>query len=173
MRGVKLDDLPEPVRRGVFNHRAVDRFTDQFPAVVALKPLFDDRYRRFAGIIIDVSFDYFLTKHWASYHDQSVRTFLDSSYLGLLAAREYMPTYMKQAVERMTQQDWLGGYSELRQVGFALDRVAERMRFRNNFTGAGQEVEHHYLAIEQAFLALYPALQDHVAALGLEDVQLG
>jgi acyl carrier protein phosphodiesterase len=46
-------------------------------------------------------------------------------------------------------------------VSYALDRVAQRIRFKNNFSGAGAEVERHYAALEQAFLVLYPALQQH------------
>ena len=168
MHGVVLPALPPAIQAGVANHRAVDRFTDHHAAVIALKPLFNERYRRFAGIIIDISFDYFLSKHWLQFMAVPRPQFLAQAYQGLLAGRGYMPARMQQVVERMAEQDWLSGYDQLSQVGFALDRVAERIRFSNDFRDAQQEVEQHYVALEQAFLALYPALQQHIAGLGLE-----
>lgn len=168
MKGVRMEALPSGIQRGIENHRAVDRFTDRHPVVAELKPLFSERYRRFAGIIVDISFDYFLTKHWPVFHALPLRKMLDNSYTGLLAGREYMPQRMRKTVEQMTAQDWLSGYASFEQVAFALDRVAQRIRFRNNFSAAGVEAEQHYAALEQAFLQLYPDLQAHIQQLALE-----
>ncbi|MGB0847182.1 MAG: ACP phosphodiesterase [Thiolinea sp.] len=168
MKGVRIGELPVAIQRGISNHRATDRFTDQHPAVLQLKPLFSERYRRFAGIVVDVSFDYFLTKHWQDFHAVPLRGFLDESYQGLLAGRKHMPVRMQETVEKMAVQDWLSGYSSFEQVGFALDRVAERIRFRNDFSGAGIEAEQHYSELEQAFLILYPELQAHISQLAIE-----
>ncbi|MEZ5535854.1 MAG: ACP phosphodiesterase [Thiolinea sp.] len=159
MRGVDMEALPAGIQQGIANHRAIDRFTDSHPAVLALKPLFSERYRRFSGIIIDVSFDYFLTKHWEQFHQAGLRGFIDDCYQGLLDSREHMPERMRNTVEHMAEHDWLGSYSELSQVSYALDRIAQRIRFKNTFSQAGAEVERHYAALEQAFLVLYPALQ--------------
>lgn len=164
MRGVDMAALPPGIQQGIENHRAIDHFTDHHPAVLALKPLFSERYRRFSGIIIDVSFDYFLTKHWSLFEQVQLRDFIDDSYQGLLASRKYMPTRMRSTVEHMAEHDWLSGYSELEQVGYALDRVAQRIRFQNTFHGAATEVERHYHELEQAFLVLYPALQQQTKA---------
>ncbi|MEZ5449851.1 MAG: ACP phosphodiesterase [Thiolinea sp.] len=168
MKGVQLEALPVRIRNGVANHRAVDRFTDQHPAVLALKPLFNERYRRFSGIMIDISFDHFLTRHWYRFHTALLRDWLDHCYQGLLEGRPHMPPRMRNTIEHMVRHDWLGGYAELEQVSYALDRVAERIRFRNDFQGAGQEVARHYPALEQAFLQVYPALQSHVQQQALE-----
>lgn len=161
MKGVDMSTLPPAIQQGIDNHRAIDKLTDNHPAIMALKPLFSQRYRRFSGIITDVSFDYFLTKHWSLFHDMPVKDYIDFCYRGLLVSRDYMPPRMKATVEAMAEQDWLSGYTELSQVAYALDRIAQRIRFRNQFEGAGKEVERNYDALEQAFLVLYPLLQNH------------
>lgn len=161
MKGVDMDALPAGIQQGITNHRTIDKLTDNHPAVLALKPLFSERYRRFSGIIIDISFDYFLTKHWALFHDSVIKAYIDDCYQGLLAGREHMPPRMLRTVEHMVDQNWLSGYTELDQVAYALDRVAQRIRFRNRFEDAGAEVERHYDALEQAFLVVYPVLQAH------------
>lgn len=161
MKGVDMDALPVGIQQGITNHRAIDKLTDNHPVVLALKPLFRERYRRFSGIIIDISFDYFLTKHWALFHNMDIKAYIDDCYQGLLAGRDYMPPRMLMTVGRMVEQDWLSGYTKLEQVAYALDRVAQRIRFRNRFEGAGTEVERNYNALEQAFLVVYPVLQLH------------
>lgn len=170
MKGVKIKSLPMPIQKGIANHRAVDRFTDSHADVLALKPLFSQRYRRFAGVMIDISFDYFLTKHWQRFYAQPHQDFVQHCYERLLTQRAYMPIRMKKTVEHMAEDDWLSGYKQFERVGFALDKVAERIRFRNDFSGSGSEVVEHYAAIEAAFLALYPALQAHIVQQGIEQV---
>lgn len=79
-----------------------------------------------------------------------------------------MPEAMAVVMRKVRQQDWLAAYQQLEGVAMALDRIAQRIRFANRFSGAGQDIERHYPRLEQAFLSFYPELQAHVAALGLE-----
>lgn len=53
VRGVRVEALPENVRRGVRHHFAVDRFTDRHPEVLASKAVFSRERRRFAGVALD------------------------------------------------------------------------------------------------------------------------
>ncbi|HPE60880.1 MAG TPA: ACP phosphodiesterase [Thiolinea sp.] len=169
MKGVDMAALPPAIQAGIHNHRAVDRFTDRHPAVLALRPLFSARYRRFAGIMLDVGFDYFLTRHWSRFHAVPRADFIRQSYDGLLAGLPWMPQPMQFTVQRMAANDWLSAYDDFARVGFALDRIAERIRFPNDFAGSARELIRHQERIEAVFLALYPALQQHVDVLGLEN----
>ncbi|MCB1619773.1 MAG: DUF479 domain-containing protein [Thiothrix sp.] len=169
MKGVDMATLPPGIQAGVHNHRAVDRFTDRHPAVLALKPLFSAPYRRFAGIMLDVSFDHFLTRHWNRFHAVPQDDFIRQCYAGLLTGLPWMPANMQQAVRRMVADDWLGTCEDFTRVGMTLDRIAGRIRFPNAFAGSGQVLVHHRERIEAVFLELYPALQQHVGELGLED----
>ena len=168
MKGVDTALLADEIVRGIDNHRAVDKFTDSHPDVLALKPLFSDRYRRFSGIMIDISFDYFLAKHWQQFHKQPHQGFITNCYTQLPKHTDAMPPRMQTAVENMVKQDWLNSYSSFDNIGYALDRVANRLRFKNDFANSGTEVKQHYHAIEDAFLTLYPQLQEHVLELGIE-----
>ena len=60
-KGPLRDDLPEAVARGVQLHRAIDAYTDQHPALKELRAELPPHLRRFAGIVIDLSFDHFLS----------------------------------------------------------------------------------------------------------------
>ena len=168
MRGVREDALPAPVRQGLHNHRLVDRLTDQHPEVMASRALFSSRRRRFAGVAMDVLFDHFLLRHWAHFHDTPLAQAVEGDYRLLQAGRPLMPEPMRRRMERMMAHDGLRYYHSLDNVGQALDRMAEGLRFANPFQGMVTELQTHYDALEAVFLTLYPQLQAEVAVSGLE-----
>jgi acyl carrier protein phosphodiesterase len=60
----------------------------------------------------------------------------------------------------MVQNDWFGGYKDLNTVGYALDRVARRIRFKNHFEGIIDEIRTHDAELEARFLSFFPDLQN-------------
>jgi len=50
----------------------------------------------------------------------------------------------------------------------ALDHIAQRVRFNNQFSGIIDEISPRYAELEQCFLQFYPQLQQHLQQLGLE-----
>ncbi|WP_148862779.1 acyl carrier protein phosphodiesterase [Marinobacter fonticola] len=167
-RGVKSDTLPVAIKRGLQNHWAVDSYTDQHPEVRASKTLFSSRRRRFAGIALDVLYDHFLIAHWADFTDRHRHAFVDEVYADLERGQALMPQPMAKVVDRMIRHDWFSAYADLTQIGFALDRIAERIRFRNDFEGAIEEIEAHYDELEGRFLHFFPDLIDHVRSRAIE-----
>ncbi|MCO4758653.1 MAG: DUF479 domain-containing protein [Oceanospirillaceae bacterium] len=159
-RGLDTEVLPDGIHRGLRNHRAIDHYTDSHPDVRQLKALFSPQRRRYSGIVLDVVFDHFLIRHWHTFSDRSLDHFLASAYNDLEQGYPLMPAHMQRVVKRMIEGDWIRSYSDLEQVGFALDRIAERIRFQNRFGGAIVEVERHYSELDEGFLTFFPDLID-------------
>ncbi|MBU2277249.1 MAG: acyl carrier protein phosphodiesterase, partial [Gammaproteobacteria bacterium] len=61
-------------------------------------------------------------------------------------------------VSAIIRQDWFLSYAKLPQLAQALDQVAKRICFRNQFAGAGDDISAHYAELEQLFLAFFPRL---------------
>jgi len=57
------------------------------------------------------------------------------------------------------EHDWFGAYQDLDNIGFALDRVAGRIRFPNQFTGIIDEIRDNELELEANFLTFFLELQ--------------
>ena len=167
-KGVAIDTLPRPIQAGLANHRAVDRFTDSHPLVREARACFSTERRRFAPVALDVLFDHFLIRHWRQFYATPYLQAKSELYLQLATAEPLMPEAMAVVMRKVRQQDWLAAYQQLDGVAMALDRIAQRIRFANRFSGAGQDIERHYPRLERVFLAFYPELQAHVAELGLE-----
>ena len=156
---VDVRELPEAILRGMEHHRAVDRYTDSHPLVRNLKSLFSQQRRRYAGIIIDISFDHFLSRHWQLFSAEHRSEFIDYVYDCLRQCRTSMPPRMQQAMHYMIQEDWLGSYVELAGVESSLNRLSRRIRFQNNLHGAIEEVAENYSGLERGFLEFFPQLQ--------------
>lgn len=159
-RGVDLKALPADVRQGVRHHLAVDSFTDQHPAVLASKQLFSSRRRRFAGVALDILYDHFLLKHWYRFTDVDRDAFITRTYYELQELEHLMPESMARVTQRMVRYDWFGAYEDLDNIGQALDRVAQRIRFQNRFNGMIDEIREHHACLERNFLEFFPNLQD-------------
>ncbi|MDI3322992.1 ACP phosphodiesterase [Pontibacterium granulatum] len=157
-RGVDIDQLSGPIRQGLINHRVIDQFTDTHPQVCELKTLFSSQRRRFSGIALDVLFDHFLIHHWHRYTTEPIDYFLDQAYEDLHQGLPLMPDRMQLVVRKMIEGDWIRSYEDINQVGFALDRIAGRIRFRNNFTGSITEIKQQYAVLEAGFLQFFPDL---------------
>jgi acyl carrier protein phosphodiesterase len=171
-QGLNLSLLPDAVQAGVWRHRAVDRFTDAAPEVQQAKALFCKARRRFAPVIIDVLFDHLLLKHWHELEARDFTALCHEIYQQLWQQRALMPTAMQHTVNAIVQQDWFGSYRDLDNIGKALDRIASRIRFDNQFAGSIDEIRLHLPALESLFLQFYPQLQAHVRQLGQERPRL-
>ena len=57
-------------------HRAIDRFTDDHENFLEKKKLLSPERRRYAGIVIDIFFDHFLTKHWSTFGSGDLKEFI-------------------------------------------------------------------------------------------------
>ena len=167
-QGLDIRTLPPAVQQGIANHRAIDRFTDQHPQVRQLKQHLSDKRRRYAGIITDIIFDHYLVKHWQRYSGQAFDVFVRTTYSHIEPRQPYVPERMQTMLDRMIRQDWLRGYGEIDNIGRAIDRLSARIRFENHLAGALDEVLAHERHYEQAFLAFFPELQQHVEQQAIE-----
>ena len=172
-KGVVVNDLPQAVSNGLQNHRAVDRFTDSHPIVKDLTPLFSKQRRRFAGIALDVYFDHLLIKHWSEFDNRALDEVIQTCYQHMQTGQSLMPSKrMVTTTTKMVDYDWFGSYRDIKSVAQALDRIALRIRFKNNFKNVMEEIEHHHDAIELGFLTFFPELVRHVELLQIEQVSL-
>ncbi|CAM5224188.1 acyl carrier protein phosphodiesterase [Alishewanella longhuensis] len=167
-KGVDLSTLPDEVLAGLVNHRAVDRYTDGHPLVQHARQQFSAKRRRFAGVALDVLFDHFLIHHWQAFYPEPFLPAKQRLYGELAKAESLMPARMRQTMQKVRQQDWLSAYQHLPSLALALDNIAARIRFSNEFGGIIEEIAPNYSELEQVFLQFYPQLQSYNAALALQ-----
>ena len=156
---------PPQLVRGIVLHRRIDRFTDLHPEVLRSKQRFSSQRRRYAGIIVDILYDHYLSLHWQRYTASSRGAFITDAYRLLQENQHYLPERLHRIAPLMIEQDWLGSYQRIEEIGSVYERLSGRLRQPNSLAGAIDEVRLHYLELEQDFTAFFPDLLTHAVHL--------
>ncbi len=151
--------------KGIKTHRRVDAYTDANQNFLACKKLLRPDRRRFAGIIVDLSFDHFLAKNWSQYSNIELSEFTDRVYSVLLSREQTLPQKLRDRLPYMVKDDWLGSYKNLDTIGLALHAISKRL---NRFEKAKpikdglDDIIDHYQEFEQNFNEFFPDLINFV-----------
>lgn len=160
VKGPLRDEYDPEIIKGIKTHRKVDLFTDSHENFLASKRMISAERRRFAGIIIDLTFDHFLAKNWSDYSGQELSGFIGNTYELLMRNRGILPEKLQYFLPRMIEEDWLGSYGKLEGIGRTLDRISGRLTRRfareNSLTGAVEEIESNYERLENNFYEFFP-----------------
>lgn len=76
---------------------------------------------------------------------------------------------MRKTTLRMVDYDWFGSYREFSSVAHALDRIAQRIRFENNFSQSIEDITANAGEIEAVFVEFFPKLKNHIHSLAIEN----
>ena len=159
VRGRPDDRYPEVIWEGIMLHRKVDAFTDRHPHWKRSRSRLTPPRVRFAGIIVDVFYDHFLTRHWERFNGgKSLDSFVEECYRHLEESLHQTTEEIAGILRKMAREDWLRSYGEVAGVEVALNRISRRSLRMGPIHGSVEELVREYEAIESDFLAFYPEL---------------
>lgn len=161
-KGPLTGALPESIEQGIQLHRAIDAFTDSHPQVVDLRAQFPTGLRRYAGILIDLGFDHYLTAHWHEYHATALDDFARAVYQTLDDQERHLSTGARDMAHRLARYKLLTAYDDWGVVSASAARIGERFSRGNPMLEVEQPLAHLRPQFEQAFRAFYPQLQAFV-----------
>ena len=157
-KGPLRGQLDPGIERGVRLHRAIDAYTDSHYIVEELRRQFPQSIRRYAGILIDISFDHYLTAHWSQYSNMPLIEFNASIYQVLLKQEALLSADCLKMMKRIVDYDVLNRYHNWDAVTATATRVGERFRRGNPLADTQRELEPLRGQIEASFLSFYPDL---------------
>lgn len=153
------------IGEGIALHRRIDSFSNRHPAALAGRNRFSSDWRRFAGIILDICFDYFLIQHWKDYANVSLQRFVDDVYARVQPFQPLMGDRLPFPPTRENIGYLLETNADLDGVMFTLTRLSGRVRNGRGLVNAIAEVEAAYEALESDFNAFFPDLIAYVQSL--------
>ena len=161
VKGRLVEQYSPEIIKGIKTHRKVDAYTDAHHNFLACKKLLRADRRRFAGIIVDLSFDHFLAKNWPNYSDLELSEFTDRVYSVLLDREQTLPQKLRQRLPYMVKDDWLGSYKNIETIGLALHAISKRLsRFEKAkpIKDGLDDIKSNYEEFEQNFNEFFPDL---------------
>lgn len=158
VKGRQIEKFSDNIQKGIRLHRNIDTFTDTHPIVENSKARIRERYRKYAGVVIDMYYDHFLAAGWDAYSSDDLNSFTRQSYKELLKYWTIMPARMKRILPIMAAGNWLASYAEISNIGMALKGMSRRTTFDSGMENAGEELRIHYHDLKKDFSAFFPEL---------------
>jgi acyl carrier protein phosphodiesterase len=157
-KGLVIELLDPAIVTAIEQHQVIDCFTDRHPMVREAKQWIAADRRRYAGILLDVFYDYYLSRHWAEYSSVPLRSFIDRFYEVLESHLDLLPEHLALAAPYMIRQDWLGCYGSLEGVALTLMRISRRLRRSNPLAAGIEDLHLNGEKIERSFHEFFPLL---------------
>mgnify|MGYP003868929033 CR=1 FL=1 len=111
IKGNKYLNYPLSIQKGMRYHRLLDEYTDQHPSVRDATKLLRAEGIRYAGVFIDILFDYFIANDSTFFkNDKELEEFTLSTLGKLESAYEIMSEDMKTYFGYMIRYNWLYHY---------------------------------------------------------------
>jgi acyl carrier protein phosphodiesterase len=148
--------LPSELVDGIVLHRVIDRFTDSHEEFLRTKKFLSPPRRRFAGIIVDIFFDHFLSQMWSDYSNIPLRQFIAEIHETLERRNGWLPPEVGAIIRRMREEHWLGTYGTIPGLALTFRKVSQRRSFLAPLVGAEDDLTSHYQSFTNAFRSFYP-----------------
>lgn len=155
-------NYPPRVLEGITLHRLIDKTTDAHPAVKAMAERLKPRHGRYAGVVTDIVFDYYLSRHWEELDLPPFSTFTSLTYRNLLANTAYLSPKLAARVKHMVADEWLNVYTTHAGILSVFRRMRPRFSQPEQLDGMAETLVLEDEAFNQSFLALFPDLRQTV-----------
>jgi len=159
VKGSLKGNFPSKIEDGIRLHRKIDRFTDFHPRIKRCQALFPADLRRFSGIIVDISFDHFLAKHWRNFDERELSVFNQEMLRTLNHESLALPANARLFLDRMASHDILLRYAKPEAIPLILKRTGQRLSRPTPLIESGDQFIKQYDQLELAFFEFFPELE--------------
>jgi acyl carrier protein phosphodiesterase len=162
VKGKEILNYSDTVKHGIAMHRAIDTFTDQHPIVKQSITRLRADFRKYAGVIVDMYYDHFLSSNWDEYAPVDIHTFTKTRYDILNAYVDILPTRSARLLFYMEKHNWLLSYSTFEGMQQAFNGMSRRTTFESKMELAVINLKAGYPEFGQEFRQFFPDLQTFV-----------
>lgn len=159
VKGSQIGHFNPEIQQGIRLHRAIDSFTDQHPVVLESKKRLRPDFRHYAPVIVDVFYDHFIAKDWATFSTEPLKDFTLRFYDLMEKYSEIVPQAVNKMLYYMSSGNWLYNYQFLEGINSALTGMSRRTKFHSKMELATASLEEHYDDFKKEFQAFFPELQ--------------
>lgn len=159
IRGNQYENYPLMIQKGIILHRAIDTFTDAHPVFRQSTKRLHANYHHYSGVIVDVFYDHFLAKNWASYSDENLEDYVQNFYNSMLDNRAILSEKAQQILPYMIEQNWLVSYKSIDGIERILAQMDKRIKYDSKMHHSVTELKAFYIEFEIEFTQFFQELQ--------------
>lgn len=161
LKGKVWDNASIHIKNGMAIHKRIDSFTDSHELFKKSKNRLGDK-GLLKSVVIDLTYDYLLTKNWNKYSSIELESFLKQFYNNSYELLPKLPSHASTPLKRMIDFDLLNKYQTLEQLNEGLLRIDKRLSAklasRDKTSLYFERVCENIEEIEKDFLEFFPLL---------------
>ena len=153
---------PENIMKGLLIHRKIDYFTDCHPVTRKSKHHIDKKYGKYAGIIIDIFYDFFLINDWELYSNIPLNPFVNNTFHLLKRNYDLFPQGIKNWFPNFIRNNWLMAYSTAEGIEMVLNRMSSRTSLPDYTDYAIDVLRRDHDELRSEFNEFFPSLRRYM-----------
>ena len=146
---------------GIQLHRSIDTFTDKHPASLELRALLRKRHGKYASVVVDLIWDYYLSTNWDKFSAKPLPDFNQNIYEILTKRKDELPEKLNQKIDKMINNDFLMAYASETNMLHSLQWMDKRVNFKSAFHEAIIDVKENKDLFQKLFMEFFPELISH------------
>ena len=159
VKGNKHNNYPPEIQAGILLHREIDNYTDNHPIVRKSKRRLHERYNHYGGVIIDILYDHYLAKNWASYSEIPLDVYANNVYSFLNENTQSFPDKIQKILPYMIEYNWLEAYASTDGIEIVLKGMNKRTKGISKMDLAIEDLKLHYKEFEEDFTSFFKDLE--------------
>jgi len=162
VKGKDFSKFSDLVKKGLSLHRFIDSFTDGHYLVRKSKFLLYSHYHKYAGVVTDIFYDYFLSIYWNNFSEEPLREFIYRKYETLFFLSPRFPNSVKRIFPFFVWQNWLECYTRFSGIEKVLRQMAMHTSLPDEANFAMHVLDEHYDDLKDHFLEFFPIMLEEV-----------
>ena len=151
VKGNSYKQYNKHIQLGILQHRMVDSFIDNDKEVAKVTALFRPKYGKYAGIVTDIVFDYFLLKNWNKYQKTSLRIFVFKFIINVIVNYRIFPKRMRRFVKVFIFNNLTAYYKSTEGIARVLDLMSKYRGIPNESKFAVKIINENEIFINNIF----------------------
>ena len=143
------------IQKGILQHRFIDSYIDNDKEVAKVTTLFRPKYGKYAGIVTDVIFDYFLLENWDKFQKVPLKLFVLKFFFNVIVNYRIFPTRMKRFVKVVVFNNLTAYYKSTNGVAKVLDLMSKYRGIPNESEFAISVINENYEFINNIFIGFF------------------
>ena len=161
LKGKAWDGASQDLLNGMSTHIIIDSYTDDHKVVAKSKSRLREK-GLLKPIIIDITYDYFLTKNWDIFCKISHEEFTQNFYKEANQKLKFLPNNASESVNKLIKFNILNKYQNLEHLKKAFGRfdkrLSEKLASRDTTSSYFEAVEKNIDDLEKDFMIFFPEL---------------
>ena len=161
LKGKLWDNASADMQKGVDIHKIIDSYTDSHRVVSTSKSRLREK-GLLKPVIVDLTYDYLLTKNWNMFSSIPIKEFLESFNRQAKKRSNDLPTQASELVANLADENRLNKYHDLNQLKQAFERIdtrlSKKLLLRESAVGYFDIVNEKINDLESDFLIFFPDL---------------